>query len=491
MSIERTLLTGLAVGLALLLEAPFAHATPSAPQTTVQRHAELGLEFVLPRGYEARPVGGDEAGTLLVFRERSAEGIPSTLRFHQVDPEDAGTDDLGELVRIAYAQAELAEVRVARPRVGYQQCRFEGKLEDRALLVHGFKGDGRVILVEGTCDLARQAEQRRVWDSVISRLKVQAPRQAGSERERLERMYAAGRWSDAEHRIAVRLGLVDGWEAKDLKDFIVVHHDVDERFVRDLCGLIETIRRDFERVCSSVGGESRVSTVRVCKDRAEYLEYGGEAGTIGYFSPEQNELVLFDARNEAGDAELGERLTRAILVHEALHQHLYGALNRCEPDPWIDEGLAEYFAASDIQGSRRKGARVSEWRLGTIQSALRGGREWSLEELFELPREAFYADANQLYAQSWSLLYFLKESQAARRRPAWRGLVPRYLEALREAWEAERARAPIDTRARREVALGRAQARARAAALEGVDLEALTAAWREFVLGLEAPRPGD
>ena len=104
-SIERTLLTGLAVGLALLLEAPCAHATPSAPQTTVQRHAELGLEFVLPRGYEARPVGGDEAGTLLVFRERSAEGIPSTLRFHQVDPEDAGTDDLGELVRVAYAGA--------------------------------------------------------------------------------------------------------------------------------------------------------------------------------------------------------------------------------------------------------------------------------------------------------------------------------------------------------------------------------------------------
>ena len=41
-----------------------------------------------------------------------------------------------------------------------------------------------------------------------------------------------------------------------------------------------------------------LAVVRICRDRGEYLTYGGSPASVGYFNPGCGELVLYDARTD-------------------------------------------------------------------------------------------------------------------------------------------------------------------------------------------------
>ena len=94
--------------------------------------------------------------------------------------------------------------------------------------------------------------------------------------------------------------------------------------------------------------------------------------------------------------------------HEGIHGYV-GALAHDAP-PWFHEGLACY-----LEGFRRRGGRSvppAERSFRVRVLADRSGPWLSLEELFALDHDAFYADKNLHYAYSYALVHYLAEGGA-------------------------------------------------------------------------------
>ena len=89
------------------------------------------------------------------------------------------------------------------------------------------------------------------------------------------------------------------------------------------------------------------------------------------------------------------------------------------------------------------------------------------------------------YAQAWSLVWFLRRSEKVAADPAWSGILSRYYDALRRAWSAELVKLGPPARGSDPAPRNAAEEKSRGVALEaalvGVDVTVLEAAWKEFV----------
>jgi len=95
--------------------------------------------------------------------------------------------------------------------------------------------------------------------------------------------------------IAVRRALVGDWGVTDTAHFIVVHHTSDGQLVRRVADELEILRSELMQRFPPDTELDALSTVRICRDRAEYLAYGGAPTTVGYWNASGRELVLYVA----------------------------------------------------------------------------------------------------------------------------------------------------------------------------------------------------
>ncbi|MEM7385610.1 MAG: DUF1570 domain-containing protein [Verrucomicrobiota bacterium] len=96
-------------------------------------------------------------------------------------------------------------------------------------------------------------------------------------------------------------------------------------------------------------GRRRTSgRVRLFSTRDGYEAAGGLPGTVGLFQPRRRETLILRPKLFGEDLRSNMNETRSydLVVHEMAHQVL-SRWNRVLP-PWINEGLAEYFAAAHI-----------------------------------------------------------------------------------------------------------------------------------------------
>jgi len=168
--------------------------------------------------------------------------------------------------------------------------------------------------------------------------------------------------------------------------------------------------------------------VRVCKTKNEYHGYGGPQGSAGYWSDGTKEFVFY---NDVGG---GAKNTMIVLKHEAFHHFMHFYLGT-RLSTWYDEGHADYFSGGVFAGKRIK-IKPSQWRRGTIQSAIVNGSYVPLKEFVNMSKAEYYAKANLCYAQGWSLIYFFREGkrQGARMKKEWQTIPDRYLEHLIKAF---------------------------------------------------------
>jgi hypothetical protein len=186
-----------------------------------------------------------------------------------------------------------------------------------------------------------------------------------------------------------------------------------------------------------------VSIVRVCRNQAEYAQYGGPPNTGGYLHPGNEELVFYDYYQTALDSEKGvarrstDRMPSSVLDHEALHQYIYYAVGRCSPHDWFNEGCGDYFSGAIIPqyGDRVKDIGPSRWRISRIkdlhESKVPGFI--GVERLVNAKRPEYYGpEVGNFYASGWAFVWFLKESPEAKKNPQWAGLLDRYYVTLRD-----------------------------------------------------------
>lgn len=453
----------------------------ASAQLVEENHPELGLKLTRPAAYQSLPMPPGEQDLRLAWLLPAGEGESPAALFVGLLAEGATPGDTAQFLSMRVGPNTSKSLRGGSSRYGMRPVRFEfERVDDNGLAVRGlllgWEGEGRCVLVLGECaPKLFEAESRR-WRLMADTLRMSAPKRNERDRGEWERFYAKGRYAGEARRIEERMRLPASWEASDTQHYLVLTHVSQEKLVLQLTRELELLRTRFVRDLPPAVpyDKDSVSVVRVCADRQEYLSYGGPAGTSGYFSPSDGELVLF----------LAEPLeeTFATLYHEAFHQYVNQSTGGLAPQSWFDEGTGDYYSGTHFVRGVITEVRPNWARLRDAKAALAAGQWTPLADLLMLDQAAYYRRPAQHYAQGWGLVYFLRSSDQALARPLWGQLTDRYYRALAAAWslEFEQAGARLD---RRESGLPRTRAlkAALGLALEGVDLDELEQALKAWI----------
>lgn len=118
------------------------------------------------------------------------------------------------------------------------------------------------------------------------------------------------------------------------------------------------------------------------------------------------------------------RKTLEVLQHEGFHQFAWHAFGPKLP-VWLNEGLAQYFESAVLSDDGRMSLGMSNAsRIEKVRRAVASGRVLRAEALMSITADQWssalrhdHDHASLLYAQSWSLAYFLIHGQDGRYRP--------------------------------------------------------------------------
>ncbi|MHC4375613.1 MAG: DUF1570 domain-containing protein [Planctomycetota bacterium] len=244
---------------------------------------------------------------------------------------------------------------------------------------------------------------------------------------------------DIDYRIRVRQDVVDDWKVIDTENYIFVYHkDCGENFIKEISRKLEAIRTHYEKLFPSKEPVTAVSTVRICADRAMYNAYGGPPSSGGYWNSRDEELVFFDYQNEPdGGGKSSRDDVKIVTYHEGFHQYIYYSTGELAPHSWFNEGTGDYFSGAEVKGNKVKRVNPNPWRLQTIRDAVREERHVALSELVNYSQAEYYRNAGLCYAEGWSLIYFLRESNAVKNHDRWSQILDIYFETLKREYAAE------------------------------------------------------
>jgi len=136
-------------------------------------------------------------------------------------------------------------------------------------------------------------------------------------------------------------------------------------------------------------------------------------GTLGHYDPKSNRIFLFDAASTSGD---DWSVNAETIIHEATHQTAYnvGVHQRFAEQPrWLVEGLAMMFEARGVWDARSTYTQADRINFGRLhdfrhyQSSRPSGIIKSLVSSDQL----FRTNPGFAYAESWTLSFFLCETQ--------------------------------------------------------------------------------
>ena len=386
---------------------------------------------------------------------------------------------------------ELKDPAVQKARDGnevtYWKVESQGRLPGGFAAV--FETPQRYLVLFGRCTEDDRKLQEGIWRDMAGKVKLFEV--VGMDMQKWERFYEKRpEFVDAAYRLGVRKKLVRGWEADDTPNDIFVYSTKDEPLLRRLKRDLEAIRLEYERLFPPAKPVTAVSTVRICRDRAEYMQYGGPPNSGGYWNWVAKELVFYDYEDAKNQRGSGKKDSLIVLYHEAFHQYIFYSVGEVSPHSWYNEGTGDYFSGAQISGTKVGRIGVNSWRVGAIQDTVRQGAHVPFKDIFRFDQRTFYARASICYPQAWSMIYFLRTAKEVEKEPSWAQILPTYFDTLKAEYElamSERENVGPLTMEERMYIEHRSREKAIDAALHGVDVDALEAAWRSFVPTLKAP----
>jgi len=347
-----------------------------------------------------------------------------------------------------------------------------------------YEREDRVL---GLVGLTSADDLRARWKNFLTGARSLESFEAELDLADLERHYAMHpEYKDPAFRIERCKGLARGWKSIDTENYLILHHTRDKALLDKIENDLEALRAFYEQLFPPDRPVEAVSVVRVCRDRKEYLDYGGAPQSAGYWNFVVGELVLYD--NVAGrqGSRFGNRDSTIVLYHEAFHQYIHYSAGEVAPHTWFNEGYADYFSGTVVyaRSDKVKEIEPNPWRRPVIRKAVEEGKTVPFEKFLKAEKAEYYRRdvASLYYAQGWSLIYFLNESKAARAHPEWQRITPVYFETLKQACAEERAKLGPDAVLEQKAAADKAaRERALEAALQGVDTAELEAEWKKYV----------
>lgn len=249
-----------------------------------------------------------------------------------------------------------------------------------------------------------------------------------------------------------------GWYLDETKNYFIKARTVDQNFVQTLKEHLEMIRGRLEADYPPIKPITTRSVLRVCHDWNEYTRYGGPGGSVGYWNPGTEELVVFNSK------EYDIKATYAVLYHEAFHQYIFYRCGKISPHSWFNEGTGDFYAGGKIKyGKFEIGPSEAPLvgRVETARSLVQQKKTVPLEKLVRMTQAEYYTEGALKYAQGWALIYFLRNGSSANGwKKEWEQILPTYLQVLIDTKNPEKA---VEK------------------AFDGVDMNALESTWLEYV----------
>lgn len=205
-----------------------------------------------------------------------------------------------------------------------------------------------------------------------------------------------------------------------------LHHNLAPAEARGYAGhmdaVFEEYHRRFSHLHSAKGDDMSLYLFRTQPQFVRYLASHGihAENTSGMFFVQPNFKGL-----ATWTQDKSVTATVSVLQHEGFHQFAHRYYGSKLP-VWINEGLAQYFEDGIFINGRMKLGIAHSRRIETVRQALRRGATIGFNELINMTYEEWKsrvisgdASASVLYAQSWSMVFFLIHGNKERYRVAF------------------------------------------------------------------------
>jgi hypothetical protein len=189
----------------------------------------------------------------------------------------------------------------------------------------------------------------------------------------------------------------------------------------------------------------RLSVVRVCKNKEQYMSYGAPPSSSGYFSSMEQELVTYDDK-----ADEGRDATWAVMNHEGFHQYTFAFFGNTAPHSWYNEGTGDYYSGFEFNTKTKRFK--AEKNIGRQDNLLIIRERYvPLKEFVRWTKAQYYGSGGvgkngqpmegwASYAQGWSLIYFLRTGEKAKGwQKEWGSILDTYVNKLLETGDTEQA----------------------------------------------------
>lgn len=230
----------------------------------------------------------------------------------------------------------------------------------------------------------------------------------------------AGKTGDERWLEEIKRKVTTGWDYVQTRNYLLVFDkSVKKERVKQLAVQIEAIRKDvYEVLFPPDAPVTAISVVRVCKDKAQYTQYGGSSGSAGYWYSAAKELVFYDD---------GGKDAFRVMYHEAFHQYIYYSVGSISPHDWFNEGHGDYFSGHNLSPSGKFVPKPFDWRRDI--KGIMGSKTYVKLRMFMYYSHAQYygPQMGQNYSQGWSVVWFLRGT----RNPAWKDILPNYFNTLK------------------------------------------------------------
>ncbi|MGE3163566.1 MAG: tetratricopeptide repeat protein [Planctomycetota bacterium] len=205
-------------------------------------------------------------------------------------------------------------------------------------------------------------------------------------------------------------------------DNYIVKTNVSQSMAQTLSDCAEQIRDHYDEMFPDIDKPDRKYLIFVFDSRESYLADGSPENSGGYYDPQFRRLMLYQY------PQLDTTLR--VFKHEGFHQYCHEYLDYIPS--WFNEGLADYFSASEpVQSKGKTVMRIipNDERLRWLKSAMRQGHDFSARRLMNMTQAEMYREDMHLnYAHGWSLVYFSIHGANGKYRP----VLVKYFKELRK-----------------------------------------------------------
>ncbi len=208
--------------------------------------------------------------------------------------------------------------------------------------------------------------------------------------------------------------------------------DLDSKTVSKYAKHMEAIHAHYTAFFKPKNLPERRSEVLLFRTREGYQTYAElttndrAESTLGYYHPHYHQLLIFQG--------LDPEQTLRVMYHEAFHQYVHQLIPLIPI--WLNEGMAEYFGASEVKkGKVVRTGLIQHGRLSSLRAGIKMGfKPLDFKKIMLMSQGEFYGSSASLYyAQAWSMVHFFFSQ------PKLKQVLVDYLEALRKRQSPKQA----------------------------------------------------